>query len=192
MHNTIPKGGYPLYHHQDQTDPQPGRIWLPIGGRIVCGYDADPESVTMAVHHGTTRQYDITPYISRTNLDGVLDHLKPLLQRVAAGLTRKWDGSNHIGRMTEDAAEAEEDIRYWLDHYEPDMDGPWRECAICSAYGIRTYEPTEQMTPIDYDAFRDGAGQAAREFDLDPHTPVRDRITIYACQACAAELPEEA
>ena len=40
MHITIPKGVYPLYHHQGQTDPQPGRIWLHIGGRIVCGYDA--------------------------------------------------------------------------------------------------------------------------------------------------------
>ena len=177
MQTTIPKGDYPLYHHQDQTEPQPGRIWLHIGGRIVCGYDAEPDSVTLGVHHGTTRQYTISPYVSRTELDEVLDHLMPSMKRVLVGLTQEWDGSNHKGRMTEDAAEADEDIRDWLDRYEPDMDGPWRECAICSAGGIRTYEPVEQMTPIDYDAHRAGLG--------------REHETIYACQSCAAELPEQ-
>tara|TARA_Y100000593_G_scaffold61037_1_gene113129 strand:+ start:213 stop:761 length:549 start_codon:yes stop_codon:yes gene_type:complete len=176
----VPKGDHPLYHHQDQAEPQPGRIWLHIGGRIVCGYDADPDSVTLAVHHGETRQYAISPYVSRTELDEILKHLMPLMERVLAGLTREWDGRNYVGRMTEDAAEADEDIRDWLDdwldRYEPD--GPWEICAICSAYGIRTYGPTEQMTPIDYSAHRDGLG--------------REHETMYACQSCAAELPEEA
>ena len=175
---TMPEGGYPLYHLQDQEEPHPGRIWLHMDGRIVCGYDAEPDSVTMGVHHGTTRQYTISPYTSRTALGEILEHLQPLLGRVVAGLTREWDGSSHMGRLTEDGAEADEDIRYWLERYEPDMDGPWRECAICSAGGIRTYEPVEKMTPIEHDAHRDG--------------PDRSAEAIYACQACAAELPEEA
>ena len=184
MQITIPKGDHPLYHHQDQAEPQPGRIWLsrvrmgPEGQYIVCGSAAASIRSTMEVSPwwtSRTRQYDISPYVSRTELDEILQHLMPLVRRVLAGLTREWDGSNYVGRMTEDAAEADEDIRDWLDRYEPDMDGPWRECAICGAAGIRTYGPTEQMTPIDYDAGRDGLG--------------REHETMYVCPSCAAELP---
>ena len=36
--------------------------------------------------------------------------VKPLLERVHAGHTTHWDGSNYRGRLTEDAQEASEDI----------------------------------------------------------------------------------
>lgn len=40
----------------------------------------------------------------------LVEAIKPLLERVAAGHTVEWDGSNMVGRLSDDALEASEEI----------------------------------------------------------------------------------
>jgi hypothetical protein len=47
------------------------------------------------------------------DVDGIhalAERLRPYLARVAAGHSVEWDGSNHVGRLTDDAREASETI----------------------------------------------------------------------------------
>lgn len=46
-----------------------------------------------------------------------------LLQRIVAGHSVEWDGSNHVGELTDDATEARDTLAYWLEHNAPTLDG---------------------------------------------------------------------
>lgn len=80
-------------------------------GELTADYNAEiGNAVPMAVHHGHVRRYTI-PCLRADAANDLLDEIAPFAQRIVDGYSSRWDGSNHIADLTEDAVDAEESIR---------------------------------------------------------------------------------
>ena len=62
------------------------------------------------VWHGRTIRWRI-PALTESAAEGLLLDLIPLAERICAGYSCEWDGSNNVGRYSEDAREAAEAVR---------------------------------------------------------------------------------
>lgn len=83
-------------------DLETGQMWCDYNGEIG---DGRPESV----FHGRTLRFDIpvlTGDAANTLMAGVTD----LAQRILDGAEIVWNGHNHVGQLTDDAAEASGDL----------------------------------------------------------------------------------
>jgi hypothetical protein len=95
-----------------ELDIQTGNLTAEVNG-VVGG------AVPFPVWHGIVRRYRI-PALSADNANVLLEDVAPLAQRVLDGATIEWDGNNHVGRLTEDAQDAEIDIEMLIDRIEPE------------------------------------------------------------------------
>jgi len=117
-----------LYHrYPRQSEPQPTFLFLNPGAQVL-GVDWDGEvggAVPADVWHGRIRRYRI-PCLTSARVNGLLEQVAPLAERVCAGYEEAWDGSNYIGRLDQDASGAEEEIARICDpdHWDhTDADG---------------------------------------------------------------------
>lgn len=88
-----------------------------------CQIDGTP----ISVWHGIVRRYYLSPYTDAEALTtdinaGVFDDL---FQRIVDGSEVEWDGNNFVGRLNEDAREAEEDLEQLLEDYVDGSIGLW-------------------------------------------------------------------
>lgn len=93
--------------YEGQSKPQPAYVELSEDGVVTAG--ANPEignAVTMDVWHRRTLQWSIDPGLTGAQIADAIQDALPLLERVHAGHTVEFDGSNMGGLLTEDAAEA--------------------------------------------------------------------------------------
>jgi hypothetical protein len=93
-------GAQPVYV---QLDCEAETLSAEVDGSIGPGTPA-------RVWHGRAIRWSI-PALTESAAEGLLLDLIPLAQRVVDGYECRWDGSNHVGRLTEDAREAAEAIR---------------------------------------------------------------------------------
>lgn len=85
------------------------------------------DGLPIAVWHGVIRRYCLSPYTDAEELTtdinaGMFDEL---FQRIVGGSEVEWDGSNHVGRLNEDACEAEEELEKLLEDYADGSIGLW-------------------------------------------------------------------
>jgi hypothetical protein len=81
-----------------------------------CDRHSSDNGTIFDVWHGRTCQWSASlsqgsytlPDVSK--IEAIAEQVKPLLDRVHAGHSTYWDGSNYRGRLTEDAEEASEEI----------------------------------------------------------------------------------
>lgn len=96
--------------------------WLVLldDGTVACsqqylvGGDGTPEPVW----HGRWIRWSIQPCTNYALLKDALGEegaLSALLDRVIAGHEVRWNGNNHVGHLTEDAAEASQAIEHYLE-----------------------------------------------------------------------------
>jgi len=78
--------------------------------------------VPMDVWHGRVLRWGIARNVSGEAVTDALEALRPQLKRIAAGHEVSWDGSNHVGRLTDDARDASHEIEAALDELEADLD----------------------------------------------------------------------
>ena len=88
-----------------------------------CQIDGTP----ISVWHGVVRRYYLSPYTDAEALTsdinaGVFDDL---FQRIVDGSEVEWDGNNFVGRLNEDAREAEEELEQLLEDYVDGSIGLW-------------------------------------------------------------------
>ena len=88
-----------------------------------CQIDGTP----ISVWHGVVRWYRLSPYTDAEALTtdinaGVFDDL---FQRIVDGSEVEWDGNNYVGRLNEDAREAEEELEQLLEDYVDGSIGLW-------------------------------------------------------------------
>ncbi|RME23332.1 MAG: hypothetical protein D6800_09985 [Candidatus Zixiibacteriota bacterium] len=122
---TMPEAGdAPLFvQYGGQTQPQPAYLELDEFGNVSLDYSSEiGGAVPMDVWHGRTLRWSVSPYLSR---DAALDLLEDaslvaLLERVHAGHSVDWDGSNMVGHLTEDAREAKQKVQEILDEISRD------------------------------------------------------------------------
>lgn len=98
-----------------------------------CGDNMTP----MSVWNGRTRRWRI-PALRTTVANRILREITPLAEIVLSGSEVVWDGNNNVGRLSEDAKAASEQIEGILDDLD-DQD----EIAFMSAYDWFTGEKSE-------------------------------------------------
>lgn len=100
-----------LHTYPQQTDRQPCYIEFDLKNHSVyADWNAEiGNAVPTDVWHGFHRRYEI-PALTRSAALDAMRTLLPLFERVAAGFEEAWDGNNNVGRLTEDAQTAEEEI----------------------------------------------------------------------------------
>jgi hypothetical protein len=106
------------YIELDLTSPD-----KPLDIDTYCQIDGTP----ISVWHGVVRRYCLSPYTNAEDLTadinaGVFDEL---FQRIVDGSEVEWDGDNHVGRLNEDAREAEEELEKLLEDYADGSIGLW-------------------------------------------------------------------
>lgn len=91
---------------------------------ITFGHQSD-NAVIMAVWHGIVLRWQIPITADAEALTGDINagELDALLARIVDGSSIRWDGSNHVGRLTEDAQDAKEIVEGWLNTYADTLPG---------------------------------------------------------------------
>lgn len=107
--------------YRRQSSPQPTHIYLERDGRVTADVDGEiGGAVSHDVWHGITRRYKLpSPYMTAEAINAAIDALAPLLARVHDGHSVAWDGSNKVGKLTDDALDAEGEIERYLDGIDP-------------------------------------------------------------------------
>ena len=101
----------PLHHqYPGQCQPQSASLELDENGNVSAGWDED--GTPMYVWNGRTIQWSLPESLTG---EAVADFVAradvaALLARVHEGHSIEWDGSNNVGRLTEDAREAQDDL----------------------------------------------------------------------------------
>jgi|GEM_PF-3186983 len=100
----------PLYEkYSGQLSEQPAYIEMDEDGNVCADYSGEiGNAEPMSVWNGRTRQWGVDSSANGDSLADLLesDKVKSLLERVYQGHDVHWDGSNHVGRLNDDAEEA--------------------------------------------------------------------------------------
>ncbi len=103
----------PLYEkYMCQYKPQDAYVQIYDDGDIEYASDSEiggglPADVVHKVH---VRIYGISPYLSRHGVHQLHNEIKDRLDDIIAGHSVEHDGSNYVGILTDDAADAVESI----------------------------------------------------------------------------------
>lgn len=181
-----------LYCHYDrQINAQPAYLQLTAAGRVDAGYNPEiGDAMPADVWHGCTLRWTIPNTLTPAGVRQLVTELMPLLERVHAGHTDEWSGSNWVGQLTDDAQEANEAIDNICRDLDPeDYDHlnvwdaiDWLSNDTEATLGIRAATTDDELTTI-----------AARLVaDADPNTIIQglDRYLTTLRDDCIAETEE--
>lgn len=105
----------PLYmRYKGQFRPQPAFIALDENGNVSAGYNGDPGgAVPMDVWHGRTLRWSVPAAVKGAALADFVDRpdVRALLERVHQGHILEWDGAKTVGRLTQDARDATDELQ---------------------------------------------------------------------------------
>lgn len=137
--------------------------------------EADPEignASPVDVHHGHRQRWTI-PALKAQAANALLAEIAPLADRVCAGYSSEWNGSNHVARFTADAAETIEEIASLCDAADPgDVVVVW---AAADWFGVdgnlesqaKALGITAAATDEELDAIAKRVLSAAKSDDVD-------------------------
>jgi len=119
----LPEGdskSMPLYHqYPGQLRPQPAYLEMDEDGAVCVDWSGEiGNAMPMAQWHKRTLVWRIPETATAEALRAFLqdETTVALLKRVRAGHSVDWDGSNHVGKLTDDAEDASEELGRWCDH----------------------------------------------------------------------------
>jgi len=96
-----------------------------FGIRTVYG---PPEGVPARIWHGVDRRYDMSGNPDLDTLRADLadgGRMAALIDRIKAGHTVKWNGSNYVGHLSVDASDAAEDLARLVENYPQSDQTAW-------------------------------------------------------------------
>ncbi|QQD21215.1 hypothetical protein GJQ54_05245 [Oceanospirillaceae bacterium ASx5O] len=114
---------FPVYAKYDgQHQPQPAYIELNTRtGELTAAYSGEiGNAVPMTVYHGIDLRYPINCQLRASEIQDAIGKIATLLQRVLNGHSEEWDGNNYVGRMSDDAEDADTEIFLALADIQPD------------------------------------------------------------------------
>lgn len=106
-----------------EIDPEARRVSWDVTGEV-------GNAIPVRVYHRTVRRYAVTPYLLHEQIADLTERLRPQIERVIDGLTVDWDGNNYVGRLSQDAQDAEGEIQAALHDAEFDTDTDLSRCII--------------------------------------------------------------
>jgi len=155
---------YPRYvHYQGQHEPQDVRLILTQEGTVYVDYDPIIGSGTTSdLHHDIDLAWSGIPSeTTGAEINEFLRDVTPLMERVHAGHSVEWDGSNQVGRLDDDATKASDEIdRAIADNFE------WHEPKF------------EMYDPADF--FEDGLSDLKADTTDDEINAIAKRETLEA------------
>ena len=109
---------YALYGQFDgQTERQDCYIWLDCESATVgANYNGEiGNAVPSDVYHGLVRRYYLPYPIYASAANNLMAKIAPLAERVCGGFEVVWDGTNRIGKLSDDALLAESEIEHLIE-----------------------------------------------------------------------------
>lgn len=104
----------PLFHqYPRQTNPQSAFVELSETGEVSADWNGEiGNGVPAAVWHGCDLRFPVASSVAGPALADYLEgeEGRSLLSRIHQGHSVEWDGSNHVGRLDEDASAAREEL----------------------------------------------------------------------------------
>jgi len=112
------KNGDTFRVYPNQNQPQPVHVEMDENGNVHMDYDGEiGNAVPVYVYNGRTRRWSVPFPVNGKTGNHILSDIKPMLKQVLDGLSVEWDGNNNVGRLTDDAWSASEEIREELNSY---------------------------------------------------------------------------
>ena len=108
----------PLYQqYPGQYQPQSAYVTLDEDGNVAADWTGESGGgMPSSVWHHRTLRWAVNPSANGNDLAALLEgEALPLLERVHAGHTVEWDGSNNVGLLTADAQDASDELERLLD-----------------------------------------------------------------------------
>lgn len=142
--------------YSGQTNPQKVYIeFRPGEGTVTAGSDSEiGNAVPFSVWHGTVRRYHLPVVPTPQAVNELMEELQPLLERVVAGFMEYWDGSNYVGRLTENTQAVEDEIRRTIDGWQwidEDLVEVWEACDFYGETSIEELGIRPGMTDTEID-----------------------------------------
>jgi len=103
------------FKYEGQCNPQERFFEVFANGRVEV--DVNPEignAVPCKVWHGEIRRYTIPSSYTRKDIETFYSAHRAQFAKVVKGLSIEWNGSNHVGVLSDTATQAEEGIQYDL------------------------------------------------------------------------------
>ena len=119
-------GDCPVYmHYSGQTEAQSAYLELipHEGGIADLSAYYNPEigdSIPMSVYHGTVLRWRIPNDLTCAGINALVSDILPMLRQIAGGYSDRWDGSNWIGSLTNDAQAASDELERIVWELEPE------------------------------------------------------------------------
>lgn len=136
----------PLYHrYPNQTNAQDAYVEMTEDGEVSADYSGEiGNGMPMSVWHGCTLRWSVPSDVRGNELADLLgtDEAIALLERIYAGHSVEWDGSNHTGGLDDDAQAASEALQDLLnDNLNTGNDGAgvWGVRDWIDAAGLRAW-----------------------------------------------------
>jgi hypothetical protein len=140
-------------------DIRDGALWASYSGEI-------GNAIPMNVYHGLVRRYYL-PYPMLADVaNELMADIMPLAQRVLDGASVEWDGSNRVGRLTLNAADAEAEIEAIILGYESGQE--YNGVAWCDAADWFQFTEDEVRERLAAGATVE---ELAEEYDGDGSSP---------------------
>lgn len=98
-------------------DPEDDQLWVEL--RHAISGTPEPEWCRRRLAWTIPSTVDASSLTDAINRGEIAD----ALSRIRAGHTIEWDGSNHVGRLTDDAREMQDGIEEWLDAWRDTLEG---------------------------------------------------------------------
>ncbi len=140
-----------------QTGPQPCFIELdPSTGALTAKYNPEVgNAVPASVYHGKVLRWSI-PLMNAETVNALMEQVTPLAQRVCDGYSERWNGSNTVGKLTEDAEEASDKIDTICDREEDSLHvweasewyGSHSDAKLAADLGITSATTDEELAVI--------------------------------------------
>lgn len=92
----------------------------PAEGTLSIDFRREIDPTPMRIWHGTVSRFPIASSVNAVHLTGDINTgaFDDLFDRIVAGHSAVWDGHNWVGRLTQDAEDAEEDLCERIEEYE--------------------------------------------------------------------------
>lgn len=169
--------------HDGRDGEQPCVVELECeNGALSADYLVDSGTTPGEVWHGLTQQWGI-PLLTADTANALMHRIAPLAQKVLDGYEEIWDGSNHVGRLTEAASAASDKIERMCDVVTGDMvveyASDWFRSCTPADIGVTTDSTDADLEQVAADALEYAGGDVhvihgAEEFLREMRDDLRD------------------
>ena len=175
---------HPLYHHyQHEVQAQPVQVELDLrDGSLIADWDAEVgNGVSEAVWDGLIRRYDISPQLTRDEINALLVEVAPIAQRILDGTEITSDGLRERPALSASAQDAEAEMGSGCQSFVTSSMGvydarDWFECVSLQQNGSLATMTDAALAGL------------AEEYRLEG---LADGATVLGIEAYLREIQEE-